>query len=67
VGETELYDLALDPFEHVNLVDTETDEIDAAVRELIYRYDQMVEQGEVVGSGEIQPEFIDELKALGYL
>ena len=67
VGETELYDLEQDPFEHVNLVDTEPDEIDAAVRELIHRYDQMVEQGELVGSGEIQPEFIDELKALGYL
>ena len=67
MGETELYDQEQDPFEHVNLDDTEPDEIDAAVRELIHRYDQMVEQGELVGSGEIQPEFIDELKALGYL
>jgi arylsulfatase A-like enzyme len=66
-GGTELYDLVHDPFEHVNLADSEPGEIDDVVQELIDRYNQMVEQGKVVGTGEIQPEFVDELKALGYL
>jgi predicted urease superfamily metal-dependent hydrolase len=66
-GGTELYDLVQDPFEHVNLADSEPGEIDDVVQELIDRYNQMVEQGKVVGTGEIQPEFVDELKALGYL
>lgn len=67
LGDIELYDLESDPFEHVDLAGGGAGELDPEVRHLLDRYNHMIEQGKVLGSSTIQPEFVDELKALGYL
>ncbi len=67
-GEHEVYDLASDPFEHRNLFADPPAEKERMLRELVRMYREMVRQGEErLGSAEINPEFIEELKALGYL
>jgi arylsulfatase A-like enzyme len=66
-GGTELYDLERDPFEHVNLADDSDQRQQDLTEELTERFRRMMGQGEAIGDGEIQPEFIEELRALGYL
>lgn len=66
-GTDEFYDLADDPFEQRNLIADPAAEKQRMLEGLLRRYREMVEQGELLGSGEINPEHIEELKALGYL
>jgi arylsulfatase A-like enzyme len=66
-GKTEIYDLQVDPFEHTNLAEGTSEDVTAVVDELTRRFARLTSQGELVGDGEIQPEYVDELKALGYL
>lgn len=69
-GQHEVYDLGSDPFELHDLAG-EPDppaEKERMLRELVRMYRKMVQQGEErLGSSEIDPEFVEELKALGYL
>ncbi len=71
-GEPELYDLASDPFELHDLAGEPAagdpgDESARMLEGLIRRYRAMAAQGRDLGSGIINPEYIEELKALGYL
>jgi arylsulfatase A-like enzyme len=66
-GAAEVYDLAQDPFEHFNLADDSDQRQQRLAEELTERFRRMLRQGEVIGEGEIQPEFVEELRALGYL
>ena len=66
-GAAEIYDLERDPFELDNLATPPSAEQLRLINELTDRYLRLVEQGDAVGNGEIQPEFVEELKALGYL
>jgi len=66
-GEIEFFDLDNDSFELHNRWRPGNDDQNERVRALVELYLRMKEQGEVIGSGEIAPEHIEELKALGYL
>jgi len=67
-GEHEVYDLESDPFEQHDLARNPPAEKERRLRELVRMYREMVQQGEErLGSSEIHPEFVEELKALGYL
>lgn len=66
-GEDEIYDLAQDPFELRNLIDDPPPEKDRLFAGLLRRHQAMKEEGERLGAGEINPEYLEELRALGYL
>ena len=67
-GENEIYDLAEDPFELDNLYGgREDDEHRRLLEGLRRRYLALVAQGEEFGTGGINPKYVEELKALGYL
>jgi len=66
-GAPEVYDLVDDPFEKHDLAVDPSEDQHRLILELRGRYLRMMQQGEAVGDGEIQPEYIDELKALGYI
>jgi arylsulfatase A-like enzyme len=66
-GATEVYDLVNDRFEKHDLAGDLSDDQHQMIEELKGRYRRMMQQGEAVGDGEIQPEYLDELKALGYI
>jgi arylsulfatase A-like enzyme len=66
-GDDEIYDLEGDPFELRNLIDDPPPEKDRLLEGLLRRHRAMKEEGERLGTGEINPEYIEELKALGYL
>ena len=66
-GHHEIYDLTADPFEMNNLADEASDEQMRLLEALLRQYDAMVKQGEHLGSGEIDPKYAEELRALGYL
>ena len=62
----EFYDLRTDPTESENLIDRELPEAEQARRWLLTRY-RRLHESRPAEPGEIQPEFLDELKALGYI
>lgn len=64
-ADDEFYDLRSDPRESENLIDRNLPEAERLRRWLLHSYRLMHENRPE--EGEIQPEFIDELKALGYL
>jgi len=66
-GKVELYDLRNDPFELHNEWRAGDADQDEQIKNLVEQYNMMMEQGEMIGSGVISPEHIEELKALGYL
>jgi len=66
-GEMEFFNLEDDPFELRNGWQPGDPDQNERIRNLMELYQGMVDQGEVIGSGEISPEHIEELKALGYL
>jgi len=67
LGDDELYDLRLDPLESASLIGSEA-EVEGRMREYAVRiHGVMSAQGATLGRGEINPEYIEELKALGYL
>lgn len=66
-GEYEVYDLANDPYEVYNLIDNPPEGKEALLRELVRLYRRMTEESEGLSTEGINPEYIEELKALGYL
>ena len=67
-GEDELYDLRNDPFELENLAaDGTTPETERLLEGLARTYRAYLAQSEHLGSGEIDPDFVKQLRALGYL
>ncbi len=69
VGEDELYDLEIDPLEQENLIGTGLPQEQELSSWLARKYQWMVEHP-LTGSLEdvqIEPEYVEELKALGYL
>lgn len=66
-GHHEYFDLQRDPFELNNLFDPESREQRALLRQAVRHYRQLIKEGERIGSGEINEEWVGELKALGYL
>ena len=66
-GENEVYDLTVDPFELENLAASGDAELERLLEGLERSYRGLVEQGEHLGHGEINPEYVEELRALGYL
>jgi arylsulfatase A-like enzyme len=69
VGEDELYDLAADPLELDNLIGTGQPEEDELAGWLARKYQWMVEHplSESPDGVQIESEYVEELKALGYL
>ncbi len=66
-GDDQLFDLRQDPGESVNLAG-ELPEIRDRMRDYAVRLQRlMTEQGAGLGKGEINPVYVEELKALGYL
>jgi arylsulfatase A-like enzyme len=64
----ELYDLESDPLEQVNIIeDAPVEVVEHLVEQLSEQYRRMTGQGERLQLGPIDPEHIEELKALGYL
>ena len=63
----EYFDLVADPRELNNLFDLEKDEQSTLLRRTVRHYRQLIEGGEVIGSGEINEDYVEELEALGYL
>lgn len=66
-AEHEFYDLSKDPVESVNLIGEPSEVKDRMQAYLTGLYSQMSRQGDLLGSSEILPEHVEELKALGYL
>lgn len=66
-GEGQLYDLANDPREARDLSEEETEIRDRLRARAVRWYARLRSEGEKVRQGEISPEYIEELKALGYL
>ncbi len=66
-GHDEIYDLTADPFELQNLIDRPSPEQRRLLESLRRQYRAMAAEGEELGSGTINPEYVEELKALGYL
>lgn len=66
-GEHELFDLRADPFELVNRIDERSDAKDGLLRQAVRRFRHLFDDGEKVGTGEINPQHVEELKTLGYL
>jgi arylsulfatase A-like enzyme len=67
-GEHEVYDLTADPLELQDLInDAPPPGKERMLRELVRLYRRMTEESAALDTGGINPEFIDELKALGYL
>ena len=66
-AENEVYDLERDPFELENLAGNGSAELERLLAGLERSYRALVAQGEHVGAGEINPEYVEELRALGYL
>ena len=68
-GQDELYDLAADPLELDNLIGTGEPEEKLLARWLARKYQSMVEHplAESPEGAQIEPEYIEELEALGYL
>ena len=64
----EVYDMQADPFELRDLADDPSiQESDRLLRQLAHLYRQMTAESDHLATGEINPQFFDELKALGYL
>jgi arylsulfatase A-like enzyme len=66
-GGDEFYDLRDDPGELRNLVDADSPDKERLRRTLERMLAAMKEQGKSLGGQEIEPAFIEELRALGYL
>jgi arylsulfatase A-like enzyme len=66
-GDDELYDLRRDPLESENLTGVRTDVEKRMRDEAVHIHNAMSAQGEALGGGEINPEYVETLKALGYL
>jgi len=66
-GESELYDLATDPFESDNLFEVDVESSERLRRAAERRFKALTAQGRSVSGGEIQQEYRAELEALGYL
>lgn len=65
-GEDELYDLVRDPRELHDLGDDHPE--GRKMRDfLVKRFAEMSAEGERLGSGEVNPEYVQQLKALGYM
>jgi arylsulfatase A-like enzyme len=64
--EDEIYDLRSDPQEKTNLAGQELREAEQLRRRLLTHYRDMHEN-RPADAGEIEPEFLEELKALGYV
>jgi len=66
-SEDQFFDLERDPLERENLIDA-GDPTAERMRDFVVEAQRiMSEQGEQLGRGEIQPEYVEQLKALGYL
>ncbi len=66
-GADELFDLRSDPLESVNLAGGGSAIEDRMRADAVRLQGILYEQGADLGRGEINPEYIEELKALGYL
>ncbi len=66
-GVNEIYDLGADPHELKDLMEDPPPDEERLRDRLLQRWAEMITQGEEIGSTEINPEYIEELKALGYL
>ena len=66
-GHIELFDLESDPFELVNRAGEDLAEKGQLLEGLERQITAMERQGELLGSGEINPAYVEELRALGYL
>ena len=68
-GDDELYDLKTDPLELENLIGTGLPEERELAEWLARKYEWMVERplSESPGGVQIEAEYVEELKALGYL
>jgi arylsulfatase A-like enzyme len=66
-GPDEFFDLSTDPEEVTNLSGSGLEEEDRLRRRLLELKDRFERDGKRVEAGEIDPEVVDELKALGYL
>jgi arylsulfatase A-like enzyme len=66
-GEDEFFDLEHDPRELRNLIDEEHAAKDELARWLTEKYKAMIEHPLTDQVGEVDPRYVEELKALGYL
>lgn len=67
-GENEFYDLASDPLESVNLAGGGSEAEERLASWLTQKFDRLRQSGRTKnGDGEIDEEFIEELRSLGYL
>ena len=66
-GEGELYDLERDPLETNNRIATPHETKDRMRAYVLELRQAMAAQGAGLERGEINPEYVEELKALGYL
>jgi arylsulfatase A-like enzyme len=66
-GQDEFYDLMTDAQERDNLAGERSPESDELVRWLARKYEAMLADPLATGSEEIEEEYLEELKALGYL
>ena len=66
-GEDEFYDLSQDPLEVNNLVNESSTEKDRMANWLASKYEEMTTSMSGEADAQVQEEFVDELRALGYL
>lgn len=66
-GDHEIFDLRQDPFELDNLAADPPEEAARMLEALLRGFRAMNAQGQQMGEGTINPEYIEELKSLGYL